>query len=221
MCTKQPITPYDDSDKEPYLDPSFKTIDEELFPEQLGRIFLGDRGSACCTEMVDPVLNKTVNVAVVHPKTRFPGKNLPEGVFPNTYLSRWIAFSPEHPYRIVARSGMFCLGYPSDIDGLVKNITNDNVASGSYQYPLATTEMNPLSFGGVPHNCPRIHFVMGLIDKIVDDENDHGNTTHSDSVLISYGVSDCLSRIVEVSKADIHAMLWPNVRDGKHYRMGG
>ncbi|KAL3899223.1 MAG: hypothetical protein SGARI_006506, partial [Bacillariaceae sp.] len=117
---------------------------------------------------------------------------------------RFIAFEPTHPYRIVARSGMFCLGYPSaaDVDGLGKNATT---TTGNYQNPLATTKMNPLNFAGVQHDCPRIHFVMGMVDKVGDD---------ADSVLLSYGVSDCMSRIVEIRKADINAMLWPSSTEG-------
>jgi hypothetical protein len=198
-CGVQPITPYKDTHgTEWYPNASFHTIDEEMFPQSSLKvpIWLRDRGSACCTEMIHRTTNRAVLVAVVHPKTVFPGKTLPPGVTPNTYLSRWIAFEPTHPYKIVARSGMFCLGYPDEMDGLV-NVTDSN--SSLYQNPLATTQMIPLRFAGVSHSCPRIHFVMGMVEK-VDDK---------DSVLISYGVSDCLSRIVEIRKDDIHAVLWP------------
>ncbi|KAL3905468.1 MAG: hypothetical protein SGARI_004444 [Bacillariaceae sp.] len=118
---------------------------------------MADRGSACCTQMTDPTSGKEVLVAVVHPKTVFPGKNLPADVAPNIYLSRFIAFEPEAPYNIVARSGMFCFGYPEQDE----EDDDDSLANN----PLRNVKMQPLRFGNETFDCPRIHFVMGMVDK--------------------------------------------------------
>ena len=40
------------------------------------------------------------------------------------------------------------------------------------------------------YDCPRIHFVTGITEKIDDDE----------MVIISYGVNDCYPRMIEVPK---------------------
>lgn len=39
-------------------------------------------------------------------------------------------------------------------------------------------------------DCPRIHFVTGIAEKVGDEER----------VIISYGVNDCYPRMIEVSK---------------------
>jgi hypothetical protein len=55
-----------------------------------------------------------------------------------------------------------------------------------------------LWFGPGWINCPRIHFISGIAEKVGDDSK----------VILAYGVSDCLSRFVEVDKSDIAKMLW-------------
>jgi len=60
--------------------------------------------------------------------------------------------------------------------------------------------MQPMTFGNVTLHCPRIHFVTGMTD--VGNSKQQGG-----SVLISYGVSDCLSRVVEIPKSEIVRML--------------
>jgi hypothetical protein len=208
-CGEQPISPIEGDANDTTPEPSFPTIEEQLFPGAAikGNLFLGDRGSACCTSMTDPTNGEEVLVALVHPKTHFPGKRLPKGVVRNTYLSRWIAFQPQSPYRIVARSGMFCLGYPTELDQLTTTVdasltynNNSRPRAVSYQNPLSMVHLDPLSFAGkLYNNCPRIHFVMGMVAKVNDPSK----------VLVSYGVSDCLSRIIEISKKEIQSMLWP------------
>ncbi|KAG7365840.1 hypothetical protein IV203_028510 [Nitzschia inconspicua] len=238
-CGQQTITPFDENAREWYPQSSFDTIDRQLFPRSV--LFLADRGSACCIDMVDPTTGRKVMVAIVHPKTFFPGKRLPKGVAPNTYLSRFIAMESQSPYRIVARSGMFCLGYPNTTnDELLmvndnrnnnnnnNNNSNDTFATTSsssvrnYPNPIADDRMGPIMFGNVPMECPRIHFVMGMVEKIDHDDADHddadgsassssssSSTLLSSRVLISYGVSDCLSHIIEISKDEIRERLWP------------
>lgn len=218
-CGKQPITPFDDqATKEWYPAASFATIDQLLFPlateadstsnpgtRRDAAVFLRDRGSACCIDLTNPTNQKPVLVAVVHPKTIFPGKKLPKGIIPNTYLSRWIAFEPQAPYRIVARSGMFCLGYPTTRELLVdtegRSLTNATTpTSSSFFHPLANDPLIPLTFAGETFKCPRIHFIMGLVEKVGDPS----------SALLSYGVSDCLSRVIEVAKDEIQTVIWPD-----------
>jgi hypothetical protein len=186
MCGFARIENYDDSKIEHIPDPSFRTIDEFLYPlsERKAVIFVPDRGSACCVGIEDPD-GRNLFLGVGHPKTVFPGKRLPAGVAPNIYLSRFFAFERYPPYRIVARSGMFCFGY-----------TQESEESGNH--PLWNSSSAPLMFSGESFDCPRIHFVMGIVDKFGDDSK----------VIISYGVSDCLSRFAEVDKADIVKMLW-------------
>jgi hypothetical protein len=223
-CGSQPITPFDDKQHEWYPPPSFRTIDDLLFPvsstsssvtrrktEDHRNLYMRDRGSACCIVMTNPaasVKGQEVLVAVVHPKTIFPGKKLPPGVIPNTYLSRWVAMEPYAPYRIVARSGIFCLGYPTTMHDRIdqtennNNNNNNNTSANKknlYYNPLAMDHMSPMTFAGESFNCPRIHFVMGMVEKVDDPSR----------VLISYGVSDCMSRIIEISKSEIQARLWP------------
>jgi hypothetical protein len=185
-CGTTRIKDYDHSKVEAFPDPSFRTIDEFMYPlsKRKARIFMGDRGSACCVNIEDPD-GRNLFLGVAHPKTTYPGKRLPAGVTPNIYLSRFFAFEQYPPYHIVARSGMFCFGY-----------TQEREESGNH--PLWNSSSHPLIFATESFECPRIHFVMGIVDKVGDDSK----------VIISYGVSDCLSRFAEVDKADIVKMLW-------------
>jgi hypothetical protein len=193
-CGMQRITPYDyakmeESKSEPPT--SFRNVDELYYPLDGRRaaMFMSDRGSACCVSLMNPNTGQRVLVGITHPKTPYPGKKLPEDVQKNTYLSRFFAFEPHSPYDIVQRSGMFCLGYPN-------NRTNDGGDGDSY--PSKAYKIGSLQFAGETHDCPRIHFILGMVDK-VDDES---------KVILSYGVSDCLSRFVEVNKAEIAQLLW-------------
>ena len=129
---------------------------------------------------------------------------MPKSVLPNIYFSRFYAFeddsaqtaSPSYP--IVARTGKFCFGYasPNDMDG-----------SSNHQHPLLLLQnyshtRDAMQFGNhnaSAMNCPRIHFVGGMVDKYGAEDS---------TVVISYGINDCLSRIIEVKKADIAKLLW-------------
>ncbi|OEU12050.1 hypothetical protein FRACYDRAFT_244220 [Fragilariopsis cylindrus CCMP1102] len=245
--------------QEPQAREKFETVEKLFYPTyHYEELFVQDRGSACCIDIyVNTTINSDTNnttkheydenqnqnqnkqlqkqnqllkVAVVHPKTKYPGNNLPLGITPNTYLSRFIAFLPEDPYTILYKSNMFCLPYPTirrdDEEGGDK--TNDN--NGSNLNPLTYMKMIPLEFGSMNEtgtaysNCPRIHFVTGMIDKIDhskdtdnngedEDNNNNDNTNNNDfnnndgSVILSYGVSDCLSRFIEIKKSEIIRML--------------
>ena len=212
LCGRQQETEYDLKKIEKMKSiplPSFRTIDEQYYPKLMNNsadngsasLFMNDRGSACCVKMVDPTNGKTVLVGISHPKTPYPGKKLPKDVETNTYLSRFFAFEPHYPYNIVARSGMFCFGYPTnEHDGGIDS-TNDGRGD---TYPSGTYKMAPLQFANITHNCPKIHFVTGIIDKV----SIAGAEDSTKRVIISYGISDCLSRFIEVDKTEIAKLLW-------------
>ena len=64
----------------------------------------------------------------------------------------------------VARSGRFCLGYPS------YNQTHPNI-DDELQEPYPRLYLGPLIIGSeIYHRCPGIRFVMGMIEK-VDEPN--------------------------------------------------
>jgi hypothetical protein len=165
--------------------PSFSTMEELLYPflKKFQTLFTKDRGTACCATILDPTTNKEVFLGVSHPKTPYPGKNLPAGLMRNTYLSRFYVFEKTHPYKVLARTGAFCLGRSQEDTG----------------NPLwNVSDQTEMEFGSEWINCPKIHFISGITEKVGDDSK----------VILAYGVSDCLSRFVEVDKADIAKMLW-------------
>lgn len=216
----QILGPYNETSGPIQPRPAFETIEAKKYPNR-NNLFASDRGSACCTSVkaksIFPlslynmkVEHATIGevemgidgeeellVAIVHPKTMFPGKSLPEGVSPNTYLSKFVAFLPKEPYTIVAKSGMFCLGYPNrSVDGKTKS-----------ENPLEFLQMNRLRFANETYECPRIHFVTGMVD--APPTTTAPEKDESGSVIIAYGVSDCLSRFIEVPKSEIIRMLTP------------
>jgi hypothetical protein len=65
-----------------------------------------------------------------------------------------------------------------------------------------------MELNGVRFDCPKIHFVLSIVDKVTDDANDDDDD--DEAVIVSYGVSDCVSRFVELSKREIATMLWPS-----------
>ena len=170
--------------------PSFGTIEEVKYPslKQDQKLFTGDRGSACCVEIVAED-GTPYFLAVSHPKTIYPGKKLPAGVSSNSYLSRFYAFEQTPPYRIVAKTGKFCLGYAGD--------DASHHPIGDLTARQETRDV--FSFAGSEYKCPRIHFVTGISDKADD----------SSKFILAYGVNDCLSRFVEINKQDVVTMLWP------------
>lgn len=103
------------------------------------------------------------------------------------YLSRLYAFSIEEPYDIIARSGLFCFGFPD----LKKDAIGRSVGVGNEYNKL--TKVKKLELIGKTYNCPNIHFVDSIIDKAGDDSR----------VVVSLGVNDCVPRFVELSKRDI------------------
>ena len=179
-CDRTPepsVTHIDDNDSIPS---SFATTEEIDFPA-LGiqeSLLTRGRGSACCIEIQHD--NQPYLVGIQHSKTPSQrNKQLPVNVTANHYLSSLYAFEKHAPYRIVAQSGWFCLGFNRDA-------------------PLTqATSWRKLILGRT-FNCPRIHFVSGMTIK-ADDPN---------TVIIAYGVNDCLSNFVEVAVSDISQLLF-------------
>jgi hypothetical protein len=165
---------------------SFQNIDEFHFPisERKSDIFMGDRGSACCISLISPTTGQVVVVGVSLPKTFFPGKNLPKGVRPNIYLSRFFAFKTEAQYSIVALSGMFVF-----VEEQIERHSSSRSIDLKHQQ---------LHFANESYNCPRLHFVMGMVDKVGDDSR----------MIFSYDVSDCLARVVKIDKWEIASLVW-------------
>ena len=176
------------------MSPSFGTLNELQFPTKKS-MFTSDRGSACCVDIQHPQTEEHFLVGISHPKTAFPGNHLPDGVVPNSYFSRFFAMQKHSPYKTVARTGKFCLGYAQESDNSNHPLWNIQNHSETYK---------PLTWMNDTLDCPRLHFVGSLIDKAGDPSK----------VIIAYGVSDCLSRFVEMDKAEIANLLWNPVATG-------
>lgn len=162
------------------------------------RHFSEERGSACCVEIPNPnyggpsddSTSPTLLAGLSHSKIPRVKENtlymrIPENVTRFTYFYRWYAFEPTPPYRVVALSGIFCFG---------------GARSAEYDSnPLAHVDwQKTIRVGSDISSCPRIQFVMSMIEKGTD----------SSRVLISYGVNDCYSRILEIGKSEINRMLF-------------
>jgi hypothetical protein len=184
------------------IQPSFYTFEEVWF----GRNLLvetppwhSERGSACCIEMINPRSNSAVLVGISHANIRaeWPGPpGLPEGYFNtyfrpghNSYLSRFYAFEPTIPYTTVALSGHFCwpMSNPSDF--------------GNNPYHGRGDKMDYLEAANVTDTgyCAKIHFVMSLTYKA---------NSNKESILVTYGVDDCVPRIIEIKTKDVMELLF-------------
>lgn len=173
--------------------PSFATVEELDFPT-LGRwesILTRGRGSACCIPMQHE--NRSLLVGIQHSKTPSQrNKQLPGNLTANHYLSSLYAFDATAPYKSVAQSGWFCLGFP-DYNTTVTTTTTDQ------PFPLVrATSWRRLELGGRIFACPRIHFVSGMTIK-ADDPS---------AVIVAYGINDCLSRLVEIRLSDLKGLLF-------------
>ena len=185
------------------------TMEEAMFPymKPSETLLTRGRGGACCIPLEDPASGKRLLVGIYHTKIpkssrqRLPVWVRENGnvtkVLPNQYLSRWYAFDTTEPFQVIAQSGLFCLGYPD----------SDEVKS---QPVIQTTLWKKMHFGGdlvetdgdnslLVLDCPRIHFVSGIVEKASDPSR----------VIVAYGVNDCFSRLVEVDKASILRSLFP------------
>lgn len=148
-----------------------------------------DSGSACCVKINwktnESDEGRELLLGFSHRKTRKSPKWLQY-----SYVSRVYAFEPNSPFNIVARSGFFCLGFATDDEK--KESTNEQVRGAASKQKLKFGKQTFIE-------CPRIHFVTGITEKLGDDE----------TVIISYGVNDCYPRMIEVSKEFLVSLLKP------------
>ena len=175
--------------------PSFFTLEELDLANRrgfYGQAFTGYRGSACCEFVDTPQQQKVLTnssqllLGIAHVKTPYGRKKLQGVVTPNQYLSRFYAFEPTPPYRLVAQSGYFCL--PANPPS---NNNNRN--------PMAAIPtQNPLDIGDTIYNCPKIHFISGMVAKVGDNTK----------LIIAYGVDDCTSWFIEVDKRQVVDLLF-------------
>jgi len=169
----------------PEPDASFATIDGR---EGNNALVERDSGSACCV----PIRwsdGRRLLLGFSHRKTRpYPKRTQ------YSYVSRVYAFEPTPPFNIAARSGFFCLGFAPtrggvDEDEEASQSDNEQVWGAANEYELKIM--------GTKFDCPRIHFVSGIAEKVGDE----------DTVIVSYGVNDCYPRMVEVSKDFLVSLL--------------
>jgi hypothetical protein len=196
------------SNKSPHA--SFSTVDEHWFPggsapfEPFSPV---GHGGACCIQLsnseVLPVGNsmKTFGdhayllVGIAHSpvdwRIWYTNQHVPESdkaLLPfQHYVSFLYAFEPLPPFNIRAQSGYFCLGYAAEDEGMV----NPN---------SVLTFNRKLSQHNDTFNCPQIHFSSTLVEKVGDPSK----------AVIGYGLNDCTSRLVEVSKQEIASLLFPD-----------
>lgn len=98
--------------------------------------------------------------------------------------------TPGPPHTIVAISGKFCLGFPSDEEVAQQN-----------PYGHATLSRK-LRMGHEYFECPSIHFVSGMVEAV---DGKH--------LIIAYGVGDCSPRMIKVRTDDVLRMLFPYQED--------
>ena len=79
-----------------------------------------------------------------------------------------------------------CLGFPSEQDDIRSAVG----VGGAYNN---LTKTKKLELKKRTYDCPNIHFVDSLIEKVGDDSR----------AIISYGVNDCVPRFLEVLKRDL------------------
>ena len=173
--------------------PSFSNTDELYFMDKgiFNLPYSPEHGTACCVHIPDPRNEgKELLVGVSHSKTMLAPEEKTKlreaGVDSEArqYISRFYAFEPQLPYRVVALSGGFCMPFPTE-DEFAENYNNKLVKKRPYQL-------------GSKIGCPYITFLSGITDKANDPSK----------VLISYGLNDCTNRIAEVSKKEIIQILF-------------
>ena len=131
--------------KEP--DSSYATIESTAHPSPITD---RDSGSACCVPITwsDEDGSRMLLLGFSHRKTR---KKPKENAY--NYVSRVYAFEPMPPFDVVARSGLFCLGFASNQTSETEQTSNEQVAGATGLYKL--------TIQGTQFDCPRIHFVTG------------------------------------------------------------
>jgi hypothetical protein len=190
-----PPAPFEDHSL-PYS--SFGTQDELHFASK--RVeeypYSGEHGSACCVHAQAPGGSdghgRPLLLGVSHTKSR-PGHEERFGVSQLQYSSRFYAMEAVAPYRVVARSGRFCFGFPEQSE------SSQTAGTGIHnsRNPYATMSMEKLNIGQ-EYDCPKIHFVGSMIEKADD----------ASKLIVAYGVNDCVPRTVVIEKEDVLRMLF-------------
>jgi len=178
---QKPLTHVDES---PPHNMSFATTEELDFPmlSVHEKVLTRGRGGSCCIEMHHPASPQTLLVGVSHSKTPSQGRTV-QNVTSNHYLSHFYAFEKEPPFRLIARSGYFCFGFPTlGISPVVK-----------------LTRFRSLRIGRSFSNCPRIHFVSGITTKRVES---------TDHVVLTMGINDCFSSLVTITFSEVSRLLF-------------
>lgn len=171
------------------LKETFETVKLDSSEVQSGG--LKYRGTACCIDLNlkmkvegdggevegDGGIEQQVKVGIGHTVTK-----------DRQYLSFFYAFLPYPPFTTIRLSGYFCLGgmKQSDVGHSAHWISKrDGVFDES------------IALKGETYKCPKVTFASGLSEMV----GNFGN------VIISYGVNDCYSRSIIVSKEKIKMLL--------------
>jgi len=149
-------------------------------------------------------------------------KNRYVGFGIDRFVSRFVAYETIFPFRIVAISGWFCLGFASQINEgpqqqQQQKRRNDNNNHNDNHYDNTkstfagllkntnnnnnnTTTINintQLDLFNVTYNCPIIHFISGFSEVV-------GNSSQA---IIGYGINDCHPRMFKIEKQEIRQLL--------------
>jgi len=112
------------------------------------------------------------------------------------YLSQFYAFDLRPPkFLNVAKSGYFCLGR-------MNPETDLNAETQIFPFP----DSHNLHASNITYDCPHITFLSGITEFQAD----------KNYVVISYGVNDCYSRSIVVSKKRIIEFLDVNRTESWH-----
>ena len=188
---------------------SFHTTDEPYLIQHgvdPKKLITHDRGTACCVRILNPNNTGTalvdipyLLVGVSHTKINKWKADLRDkhniSFALRQYHSRFYAFEPVPPYRVVGRSGQFCMPFPASSSSSSSSSEQQDIPS------LSLIRNQPLQMGD-NHTCPYITFVMGIVDAVDDPTGE--------TVVMSYGMNDCGARVVKVTKSSIFNILFPN-----------
>jgi len=136
------------------------------------------RGTACCADI--DFRGEQVKVGLTHTVTK-----------ERSYLHAFYAFQPFPPFKIVALSGYFCLGGMKSTD-----IGYDDHWMSQRSIDVES-DLTRMKVKGETYNCPKVAFATG-INEMLDSRS---------NIIISYGVGDCYSRSIVVSKQKIQILL--------------
>ncbi|OEU18044.1 hypothetical protein FRACYDRAFT_238477 [Fragilariopsis cylindrus CCMP1102] len=174
-----------------------------------------DHGSACCVRVLLPRMpenekqsEQEVMVGISHQKLSIKNKfwlkdsqNRYESLISNDqFVSRFIAYDIHYPFRIVAISGWFCLGFGTTGSSSNTHTDTDSQHQEQQQSTLAGHNMDiRLNLFNETYNCPIIHFISGFSEVV-------GNTSRA---IIGYGINDCHPRMFILEKTEIIKLLVP------------